>query len=254
MSAPWPFITWGIDVIRPTEPKASNGHRFILAAIDYFTKWVEVVTFKSVTKKAVVDFVHSNIICRFGIPKIIITDNAMNLNSHLMKELCEQLKIVHRHSTPDRPKANGAIEAAIGATPYLLVYGTELVIPAEVEIPSLRTIVEAEIGDTKWVKSRLEQLVLIEEKRLISICFGQLYQQRMARAYNKKVRPRNFEVVQLVVKRILPHQKEAKGKFAPNWKGPYVIKQVLSKGALQLADMEGKEIDTIVNVDSIKRY
>ena len=59
---------------------------------------------------------------------------------------------------------------------------------------------------------------------------------------------------QLVVKRILPHQDEAKGKFAPNWQGPYVIKQVLSKGSLQLADMEGKAIDTIVNADSIKKY
>ena len=76
----------------------------------------------------------------------------------------------------------------------------------------------------------------------------------MARAYNKKVRPRNFEVGQLVVKRILPHQDEAKGKFAPNWQGPYVIKQMLSKGALKLADMEGKAIYTIFNSDSIKRY
>ena len=74
----------------------------------------------------------------------------------------------------------------------------------------------------------------------------------MARAYNKKVRPRNFEVGQLVVKRYLSHQDEAKGMFAPNWQGPYVVKQVLSKGALQLADMEGKAIDTIVNADSIK--
>ena len=84
------------------------------------------------------------------------------------------------------------VRTSVGATPYLLVYGTEAIIPTEVEIPSLRTIVEAEIEDTKWVKSRLEQLALIEEKRLTSICFGQLYQQRMARAYNKKVRPRNF--------------------------------------------------------------
>ncbi|XP_070040400.1 uncharacterized protein [Nicotiana tomentosiformis] len=60
ISAPWPFVVWGIDVIGPIEPTTSNGHRFILVAIDYFTKWVEAVTFKSVTKKAVVDFVHSN--------------------------------------------------------------------------------------------------------------------------------------------------------------------------------------------------
>ena len=112
MSAPWPFVKWGIEVIGPIEPKASNGHRFILVAINYFKKWVEAVTFKSVTKKAVVEFVHSNNICRFGIPNIIITDNAMNLNSNLMKEVCEQFQIVHRHSTPYRAKSNRAVEAA----------------------------------------------------------------------------------------------------------------------------------------------
>ena len=48
------------------------------------------------------------------------------------------------------------VRTSVGATPYLLVYGTEAIIPTEVEIPSLRTIVEAEIEDTKWVKSRLE--------------------------------------------------------------------------------------------------
>ncbi|XP_070005924.1 uncharacterized protein [Nicotiana sylvestris] len=168
MSAPCPFVAWSMDVIGPIELVASNGHRFILAAIDYFTKWVEAVTFKSVTKKAVVDFVHSNIICWFGIPKVIITDNAANLNSHLMKEVCQQFKIMHRNSTPYRPKANRAVEAVNknikkilrkmvqGATPYLLVYGTEAVIPAEVEIPSLWIVVKAEIDDDEWVKTRLE--------------------------------------------------------------------------------------------------
>ncbi|XP_070035316.1 uncharacterized protein [Nicotiana tomentosiformis] len=290
MSAPWPFVAWGMDVIGPIEPAASNGHRFILVAIDYFTKWVEAVTFKSVTKKAVVVFVHSNIICRFGIPKVIITDNAANLNSHLMKEVCQQFKIMHRNSTPYRPKANGAVEAAnknikkilrkmvqgsrqwheklpfallgyrttvrtsIGATPYLLVYGTEAVIPAEVEIPSLRVIVETEIDNDEWVKTRLEQLSLIDEKRLAAVCHGQLYQRRMARAYNKKVRPRKFEVGQLVLKRILPHQTEAKGKFAPNWKGPFIVTKVLPNGALYLTDIKGKCVDMAINSDAVKRY
>ncbi|XP_070029080.1 uncharacterized protein [Nicotiana sylvestris] len=108
---------------------------------------------------------------------------------------------------------------SVGATPYLLVYGTEAVIPAEVEIPSLRIIVEAEIEDSELVKTSLEQLTLIDEKRMVAVCHGQLYQQRISRAYNKKVRPRNFEVGQLVLRRILPHHQEAKGKFAPNWKG-----------------------------------
>lgn len=175
-SPPWPFAVWGIDVIGPVEPAASNGHRFILVAIDYFTKWVEASSYKSVTKKVVVDFVRNNIICRFGIPESIITDNRANLNSDLMHEICDKFKITHQNYTPYRPQMNGAVEAAnknikkilrkmidnykhwneklpfallgyrttirtsTGVMPYLLVYGTEAVLPAEVEIPSLRVI------------------------------------------------------------------------------------------------------------------
>ncbi|XP_049342867.1 uncharacterized protein LOC125807104 [Solanum verrucosum] len=171
---------WGMDIIGSIEPAASNGHRFILVAIDYFTKWVEAASYKLVTKKVVADFVRNNLICRFGVPKSIITDNGANLNSHLMREICEQFKITHRNSTAYRPQMNGAVEAAnknikkilrkmidnrrgwhemlsyallgyrttirtsVGATPYLLVYGAEAVIPAEVEIPSLKIIQEAE--------------------------------------------------------------------------------------------------------------
>ena len=65
MSSPWPFVACGMDVIGPIEPSASNRHRFILVAIDYFTKWVEPASKKSVTKKVVADFVHNNLICRF---------------------------------------------------------------------------------------------------------------------------------------------------------------------------------------------
>ncbi|KAK4710019.1 hypothetical protein R3W88_004532 [Solanum pinnatisectum] len=104
------------------------------------------------------------------------------------------------------------------------------------------------------VKTRLEQLTLIDGKRLTAVYFGQLYQERIARAYNKKVHPRYFEVGQLVLKCILPHQKEAKGKFAPNWQGPYLIKEVLSKGALHLTDVERKITGIIVNADTVKRY
>ncbi|XP_070004356.1 secreted RxLR effector protein 161-like [Nicotiana sylvestris] len=74
------------------------------------------------------------------------------------------------------------IRTLVGSTPYLLVYGTEAVIPAEVEIPSPRILAEAKIDDDEWVKTRLEQLSLIDEKRLAAVCHGQLYQQRMTRS------------------------------------------------------------------------
>ena len=94
------------------EPKASNGHRFILVAIDYFTKWVEAASYANVTKQVVVKFIKNNIICRYGVPNKIITDNGTNLNNKMMKELCDDFKIEHHNSSPYRPQMNGAVEAA----------------------------------------------------------------------------------------------------------------------------------------------
>ena len=82
-----------MDAIGPIEPAASTGHRFILVAIDYFTKWVEAASYKAATKKVVADFVRNSLICRFGVPESIITYNGANLNSHLMKQIYEQFKL-----------------------------------------------------------------------------------------------------------------------------------------------------------------
>ena len=54
------------------------------------------------------------------------------------------------------------VRTSIGATPYLLVYGTEVVIPTKVEIPSLRIIQEAELSNVEWVSKRVDQLILID--------------------------------------------------------------------------------------------
>ncbi|XP_047261867.1 uncharacterized protein K02A2.6-like [Capsicum annuum] len=236
-----------MDVIEPIEPSASNGHRFILVAINYFTKWVEAASYRAVTKKAVVDFIRNNLICRFGVLESIITNNGENLNNHLMSEICDHFKIVHHNSTAYHPQMNGAVEAAnknikkilrkmvendrswdkmlpyallgyrtivrtsTGVTPYLLIYGNEAAIPAEVEIPSLWIIQEAGLRNEDWVCARHEQLILIDKKRMVVVCHGQLYQHRMVRAFNNKVRAQTFEVGQLVLKQIFPHQKEYKG-------------------------------------------
>ncbi|PHT26365.1 hypothetical protein CQW23_34019 [Capsicum baccatum] len=135
------------------------------------------------------------------------------------------------------------VRTSTGANPYLLVYGTEAFIPAEVEIPYLRVIMEVEIDDDEWVKTRLEQLSLIEEKRLTSVCHGQLYQKRMARVYSKKVRPRHFEVGQLVLKCILPHQVEVKGNFSPNWQGARQKNRVMKLQVRSPPEEQGDEIE-----------
>ncbi|CAM8938407.1 unnamed protein product [Rhodiola kirilowii] len=73
--ASWPFEAWGLDVVGPINPKASNGHTYILAATDYFSKWAEAVTLREVKKENVVDFITKHIIYRHGVPQRIVTDN-----------------------------------------------------------------------------------------------------------------------------------------------------------------------------------
>ena len=107
LSSPWPFSIWRIDMIGMIKPKASNRHRSILVAIDYFTKWVEAVSYTNVTRQVVVQFIKSNIICRYGVPSQIITDNGSNLNNKMMTELCAEFKIKRHNSSPYRPKMNG---------------------------------------------------------------------------------------------------------------------------------------------------
>ncbi|XP_004231718.1 uncharacterized protein [Solanum lycopersicum] len=126
------------------------------------------------------------------------------------------------------------IRTSTGATPYFLVYGTEAMIPVELEIPSLRIIQEAKLTDADWIRGRAENLALIDGRRINAICHGHLYQNRMARPFNKKVKPRHFSPGQLVLNRIFPNQDKAKGKFSPNWQGVYIVSRVLTGGAVIL--------------------
>ncbi|XP_015086959.1 uncharacterized protein LOC107030068 [Solanum pennellii] len=211
MSSPWLFLAFGMDIIGQIEPDSSNGHIFILVAIDYFKKLVEATSYMSVTKKVVDDFIRNNLICRFGVPESIIIENGANLNSHLMRDKREQFKIPHQNSTAYRPQMNGAVEATNKIIKKIL---RRMINNYRVEIPSLRIIQEAELSNAEWVSKRIDQLTLIDEKRM----------------------------------------DEYKGKLAPNWQGPYIVCKVLSGGALILSEMDGTAWPKPINSYAVKRY
>ncbi|RDX91778.1 Gypsy retrotransposon integrase-like protein 1, partial [Mucuna pruriens] len=257
LTSPWPFSIWGIDMIGPIEPKASNGHRFIL---------VEATFYSTITRSVVVKFIKRDIICS------------------------TQFKIRHHNSTPYHPKMNEAVEAAnknikkivqtvvvtykdwqemlphalhgyrtsvrtsTGATPYSLVYGTKVVLPVEVEIPSLRVLAEVELEEAEWIQQRLDQLNMIDVKRLNALCHGQLYQKRIKKAFDKKVRPHIFKEGDMVLKKILPNTKDQRGKWVPKYEGSYIVKHAFSGGALILTDAEGHELKYPVNTDAVKEF
>ena len=141
-----------------------------------------------------------------------------------------------------------------GATPFSLVYGMEAVLPIEVQIPSLRIMKDVNLNEDDWIQTQLDQLNLIDEKRLTAICHGQTYQKRMIRAFNKKVKPQEYQVGDLVIKRIILPQSDPRGKWTPTYEGPFVVKNIFSGGAMILTTMDGDDLPHPVNADIVKRY
>ncbi|KAI5401708.1 hypothetical protein KIW84_066250 [Lathyrus oleraceus] len=196
------------------------------------------------------------------------------------RELARLFKIKHHNSSPYRPKTNDAVKAAnniknitvtykdwyemlpfalhgyrtsTGATPFSLVYGMEAVLPVEVQIPSLRIVKDAGLDEDEWIQTRLDQINLIDEKRLAAVCHGQIYQKRMTQAFNKKVKRRVYQIGDLVIKRIILPQGDPRGKWTPTYEGPFVVKKVFSGGAMMLATMDGEEFPHPVNADIVKK-
>ena len=141
-----------------------------------------------------------------------------------------------------------------GATSFSLVYGMEDVLPIEFKIPSLRVIMETKLSEAEWVQNRFEQLNFIEEKIMTTLYHGQLYQKRMKKAFDKKVKPREFREGDLVLRKIMSFNNDSRGKWTPNFEGHYVVMKAFSGGALILEIMDGEEFPHPMNADAVKKY
>jgi hypothetical protein len=83
---PWSFCGWALDFVGQIHLASSKGHRFVLVATDYFTKWMEAVPLRNMTHKEVMHFISKHIIHRFGIPQILTTDQGSSFMSHQVYE------------------------------------------------------------------------------------------------------------------------------------------------------------------------
>ena len=70
-----------------------------------------------------------------------------------------------------------------------MVYGSEVVLPIEIKIKSLRVVMEAKTPESEWARKRYDHLVSLDEKRMDALFHTQIYQKRIARAFNKKIKP-----------------------------------------------------------------
>ena len=84
--------------------------KFLVVGIDYFTKWVETEALATITEKNIRSFVWRNIICRYGIPRVLVSDNGKQFNNSAFKDFCSELGIKNHYLSPANPRANGHVE------------------------------------------------------------------------------------------------------------------------------------------------
>jgi hypothetical protein len=99
------FTKWGI-YFTTCHPTSARGHHYIIIAVEYFTKWVEVMpTFNNDGEKMTL-FILNQIVARFDIPKEIVTNHCIHLYNKMMSELTSKLGLRQEHSSPYYPQAN----------------------------------------------------------------------------------------------------------------------------------------------------
>ena len=104
------FDCWGIDFVGPLPSSFSN--EYILVAVDYVTKWVEAVAAPKADAKTVIKFLKRNIFCRFGTPRVLISDGGSHFCNAQLQKCLEHYGVRHKIASPYHPQTNGQAEVS----------------------------------------------------------------------------------------------------------------------------------------------
>ena len=108
---PWLFHTWGINILG-LFPLAIRQMKYLVVAIEYFTKWIEAEPVAQITAYKVQHFVWKNIACRFRVPRHLVLDNGTQFASQQPGKLCLELSIKQIFTLVEHPQTNGQVESA----------------------------------------------------------------------------------------------------------------------------------------------
>jgi hypothetical protein len=257
----------------------------MLVAVDKFTKWVEAAPVTTQDSKAAINFIKS-IVFHFGVPHSIITDNGTNFTSKEFKKYCEGLGIKLKFASVAHPKTNGQVEKANGLicngikkrllaplekakqtwvdelpsvlwslrttpnaatqeTPFFLVHGAEDVLPVKIthEAPRIASYDEA-----TSIEALQDDVDALDEARDVALTRATQYQQNLQNYHSSQVHPRSFMVGDLGLRL----KQDGHGKLESPWVGPYIVTEVIPRGAYRLQDKKmGQNESNLWNAEQL---
>src|SRR6266540_2165152 len=274
------FYQWGIDIVGPLT-ETSRGNKYIVVAIDYFTKYPEARALANANARNVANFLYEDIICRHGCPRRIISDRGTHFNNQVIENLLERFKIRHNLSTPYHPKTNGLVErfnktlceslAKLNEerenwdeyiSPTLFAYKTKINKSTQFTLFHLtygrETILsfdednKTEITSEERVEEISTKFTQIKKKALENIEKSQSSQKKY---HDRKIkRKSNLNIGDKVLLYDVVKAKQWSSKLEKKWKGPYFIHDKLLNGSYKLKDLKENIFKIPVNGEILKRY
>jgi hypothetical protein len=249
-----PMEMMAMDVLGPL-PISSEGNKFILVVMDYFSKWPEVYALEN-QKAEVITKCLIDVFTRHGAPKVLLSDQGRNFESNMVKELCAAFGIDKRRTSPYHPECDGMVErfnralvdmlamhvndhhtdwdywipqvvfayrssihSSTGVSPFEIVYGRKPTLPIDIQFG----IKEETTGDFYGkLKQHLEVVKTKAYKRVVAAKIAQKKQ------YDKKVKFTSYKVGNRVWLYNPANKPGLSPKLISKWKGPYIIVQKLS--------------------------
>jgi hypothetical protein len=275
-----PFYQIGIDFVGPL-PKTEQGNKYIIVAMDYFTKWPEARPVPVATAEETEKFIYEEIICRHGCPQIILSDRGSHFNNQVIEKLLKRFQIKHLFSTPYHPQTNGLVErfnrtlceslaklveqtmewdlyvapvlfayrtskqSTIKVPPFYLTYGRDATLPMDDPSQKFENLSE-----------RITNLIdkLPHDRERIKNRIDQ--QQNKQKAYHDR-HIKNSIRLNIGDKVLLykaEKEKQWTGKLEEKWKGPYYIHDVLPNRSYKLRALTGQVLKTPYNEKLLKIY
>nr|GEU74058.1 reverse transcriptase domain-containing protein [Tanacetum cinerariifolium] len=231
ITAPWSFYKWGIDIACPF-PEGPGKAKFLIITMDYFTKWIEAKAVAMITGGQVKKFVWDNIVCRFGIPSEIISDNGKQFADNPFKHWCDKLNITQRFASIKHSQSNGLVERAnkslregikarLGErnknwveelSHVLWAHQTMIKSSHEIEMPTYRTAAVDVVNNDEELRLNLD---LLEERRKLAAMSEAKSKSKMMKYYNARVRGVAFKPGDFVYRSNDASHAVAGGKLGP---------------------------------------
>jgi transposase InsO family protein len=243
-------------------------------ATNYFIKWTEVVPLRNMTRREVINFVQEHIIYRFGVPQTLTTDQGPSFMSHQFREFAQSTKIKLLNSSPYYAQANGQAEASNKVLIKIIKkrikdnprrwhenflealwahktsrHGLSEACKIIGGLQNLRITRQDYLSAKEYTELMMDKVDEAPESRLKALEETEKEKVKIAKAYNKHVVEKSFQVGDLVWKMILPlGTRSGKfGKWSPSWEGPFRVIRVVLGNAYFREDLEGHSLPKALN-------